>query len=79
MESHLGHTINVFKCKSMSIAKNKVSINIENVHEFNNLGITISDNLNWDQHILKICKKANRCNNYNCIGILGSFFKQYLL
>jgi hypothetical protein len=33
---------------------------IERVASFNLLGVTIANNLNWDEHITKICNKTNK-------------------
>jgi hypothetical protein len=46
---------------------------IERVHEFNDLGVIVQDNLSWDTHIINCVKKANsrlavvkRCLDFNC-------------
>ncbi len=42
------------------------NIKIDSVHEFNCLGLTMNENLNWKSHINKISNKVSKC-----IGILN--------
>ncbi len=43
------------------------NIKIDSVHEFNCLGLTMNENLNWKSHINKISNKISKC-----IGILNN-------
>ena len=62
--------INIRKTKEMLIdmSTNKTNhpllhinnVNIERVSSFKLLGVTIQDNLKWNEHVQQICTKANR-------------------
>ncbi len=69
-------SLNVMKCKYMIFHKPRKKINplqitiddtiIERVQEFNFLGLTLNENLNWKDHINKISNKIS-----SSIGILN--------
>ena len=60
---------NVDKCKTMSISRKKLTADVtytmkgtvlDNVRTVKDLGITVSDDLNWRLHISNITSKANK-------------------
>ena len=55
----------IFKTPQKKIGAIKLKINdnfIEQVKYFNFLGITIDENLNWNEHVNKIALKINKAN-----------------
>ena len=53
------------------------NISIENVKSFNFLGITLNENLNWNQHTSQISLKLSR--NIGLLGKLEHFLPGYIL
>ena len=60
-------TLNVDKCKVMHLGRNnpqsKYHMNnkvLEIIHEENDLGVLISDDLKWSNHCVQVHTKANR-------------------
>ena len=53
------------------------NISIENVNSFNFLGITLDENLNWNEHINQISLKLSR--NIGLLGKLKHFLPGYIL
>ena len=68
------HTIN----KRIFIPKIKIAgIDIERVHNFNFLGLTINENLSWKDHIEKIANKVSKI--FGIINKLKHYLPLYIL